>query len=138
MPEIALNPPPFNPHGEKGELGRLEAQNERRNAGASKKNRPYKTPDPRDSLFPGWRSGACVARFRVRRSGAASRVVCVSGLGAAALTSGAPGAVGVVIDALPEEDGTGAVEFVHPPFWLPKSKSFPLLRGSQRRDALAL
>jgi hypothetical protein len=25
MPEIALNPPPFNPQGEKGELGRPDA-----------------------------------------------------------------------------------------------------------------
>jgi len=65
-------------------------------------------------------------------------VLRISGLGAAALTSGASGAVGVVIDALPEEDGTGAVEFVHPPCWLPKSEGFPPLRGSQRRDALAL
>jgi len=64
-------------------------------------------------------------------------VLRISGLGAAALTSGASGAVGVVIDALPEEDGTGAVEFVHPPRWLPKSEGFSPLRGSQRRDALA-
>jgi len=35
MPEIALNPPPFNPQGEKGECGRPEAHHERRNAGAS-------------------------------------------------------------------------------------------------------
>jgi hypothetical protein len=44
MPEIALNPPPFNPQGEKGESGRPEAQNEKRNAGASKKSTPARCP----------------------------------------------------------------------------------------------
>ena len=35
---VAPHPPqPFLPQGEKGEFGRPEAQNERRNAGASKK-----------------------------------------------------------------------------------------------------
>ena len=44
MPEIALNPPPFNPHGEKGEFGLQEAQNEKRNARASQKTYPCKHP----------------------------------------------------------------------------------------------
>jgi hypothetical protein len=34
MPEIALNPPPFNPHGEKGESGRPDGWNGRWRAGA--------------------------------------------------------------------------------------------------------
>jgi hypothetical protein len=41
--------PPLNPllpHGEKGEFGRPEAQNERRNAGASPKNLPLSAEMP--------------------------------------------------------------------------------------------
>jgi hypothetical protein len=35
-----IPPAPLLPQGEKGESGRSEAQNERRNAGASQKNLP--------------------------------------------------------------------------------------------------
>ena len=71
------SPQPPSPKGEKGEFGRPEAQNERRNAGASKKTaliRP-ETPGIPHSLV-----GAAVQRPALR----------VSGSGAAALTSSAP------------------------------------------------
>jgi hypothetical protein len=44
---FAPHPPnPLLPQGEKGEFGRPEAQNERRNAGASQKPTPGRSPNP--------------------------------------------------------------------------------------------
>jgi len=65
------SPQPPSPKGEKGEFGRPEAQNERRNAGASKKTaliRPQ-TPGIPYSLV-----GAAVHALRVSGSGAAARL----------------------------------------------------------------
>ena len=42
MPEIALNPPPFNPHGEKGESGVLMAETGDGTQGCAKTSTPVR------------------------------------------------------------------------------------------------
>ena len=52
MPEIALNPPPFNPHGEKGEFGRPGARNGRWHAEACQQTYPCEAARGRDARAP--------------------------------------------------------------------------------------
>ena len=50
MPEIALNPPPFNPHGEKGESGVLMAETGDGTQGCAKTSTPVRVRGQRSEV----------------------------------------------------------------------------------------